>query len=387
MEGNIIINIDVMLAKRKMSVTELAEKVGITLANMSILKTGKAKAIKLSTLVCLITINGVYMILAEKEAFELTFALTIGTLFCFLAELSYEYGIHRMRLLIPAAALLSVSASYLLLKHHDNTYIYTALTGLCIASVALIAFVLYRNRENRFLFSHLIKSAFIVGVFAGVILSGISVCIAAFHFLIFHFEEIWKIYGILFLLVAGTFSVTLFLSYVPGPDEEVSVPAYLYILKIIVTWKMPVGKLNWFGSFALLFYVVFYLSIDETDGRPQELFKKYGAYLLIPVLAIQIFAIAIRLNAYGLTTARLMSLILILIAVGFMASQIFAIHVSIPFLLIPILAVLFTCTPFNIYDIPNRSQETRLKNALSKGGALVDGGISALEQRKQIIFL
>ena len=105
----------------------------------------------------------------------------------------------------------------------------------------------------------------------------------------------------------------------------------------------------------------------------QELFKKYGAYLLIPVLAIQIFAIAIRLNAYGLTTARLMSLILILIAVGFMASQIFAIHVSIPFLLIPILTVLFTCTPFNIYDIPNRSQETRLKNALSKGGALVDG--------------
>ena len=50
MEGDIIFNIDVMLAKRKMSVTELAEKVGITLANMSILKTGKAKAVKVSTL-------------------------------------------------------------------------------------------------------------------------------------------------------------------------------------------------------------------------------------------------------------------------------------------------------------------------------------------------
>lgn len=46
----IIINIDVMLAKRKMSVTELSEQVGITMANMSILKTGKAKAIRLSTL-------------------------------------------------------------------------------------------------------------------------------------------------------------------------------------------------------------------------------------------------------------------------------------------------------------------------------------------------
>ncbi len=50
MDGEIIFNIDVMLAKRKMSVTELAEKVGITVANMSVLKTGKAKAIKVSTL-------------------------------------------------------------------------------------------------------------------------------------------------------------------------------------------------------------------------------------------------------------------------------------------------------------------------------------------------
>lgn len=45
-----IINIDVMLAKRKMSVTELSERVGITMANLSILKNGKAKAIRFSTL-------------------------------------------------------------------------------------------------------------------------------------------------------------------------------------------------------------------------------------------------------------------------------------------------------------------------------------------------
>ena len=44
------INLDVMLAKRKMSLTELAEKVGITLANLSVLKTGKAKAVRFSTL-------------------------------------------------------------------------------------------------------------------------------------------------------------------------------------------------------------------------------------------------------------------------------------------------------------------------------------------------
>ena len=50
MEDEIIFNIDVMLAKRKMSVTELADRVGITLANMSILKNGKARAVKVSTL-------------------------------------------------------------------------------------------------------------------------------------------------------------------------------------------------------------------------------------------------------------------------------------------------------------------------------------------------
>ena len=46
----IIINVDVMLAKRKMSVTELTERVGITMANISLIKNGKVKAVKLSTL-------------------------------------------------------------------------------------------------------------------------------------------------------------------------------------------------------------------------------------------------------------------------------------------------------------------------------------------------
>ncbi len=50
MNGEIIFNIDVMLAKRKMSTTELANRVEITISNMSVLKNGKAKALKISTL-------------------------------------------------------------------------------------------------------------------------------------------------------------------------------------------------------------------------------------------------------------------------------------------------------------------------------------------------
>lgn len=47
---SLVVNLDVMMARRKMSVTELAERVGITMANVSILKNGKAKAIRFSTL-------------------------------------------------------------------------------------------------------------------------------------------------------------------------------------------------------------------------------------------------------------------------------------------------------------------------------------------------
>lgn len=46
----IVVNLDVMLAKRKMNLTELSQRVGITIANMSVLKSGKAKAIRFSTL-------------------------------------------------------------------------------------------------------------------------------------------------------------------------------------------------------------------------------------------------------------------------------------------------------------------------------------------------
>ncbi|WP_029034968.1 helix-turn-helix domain-containing protein [Salinimicrobium terrae] len=46
----IVVNVDVMMAKRKMSLNELSEKVGVTLSNLSILKTGKAKAVRFSTL-------------------------------------------------------------------------------------------------------------------------------------------------------------------------------------------------------------------------------------------------------------------------------------------------------------------------------------------------
>ena len=56
--GKIIVNLDVEMAKRKMSLSELAERVDLTLANLSILKTGKAKAIRFTTLEAICRILG-----------------------------------------------------------------------------------------------------------------------------------------------------------------------------------------------------------------------------------------------------------------------------------------------------------------------------------------
>ena len=143
-------------------------------------------------MLCLIALAGNYMIISEKELIEYPFAFTVAGLFCFLIELAHEYGMHKMRFLAPAFSLAASALFVCLMKTLDNVYIYTAIAAAGIAAVSFIAFVLYRDRENRHLFSHIVKSAFIVEIFAIVVLSGISVCIAAFHFLIFNFHEIWK---------------------------------------------------------------------------------------------------------------------------------------------------------------------------------------------------
>ena len=70
----IIVNLDVMMAKRKMSLNELSEKVGITIANLSILKTGKAKAVRFSTLegICIALNCQPGDILEYKDDYEIT---------------------------------------------------------------------------------------------------------------------------------------------------------------------------------------------------------------------------------------------------------------------------------------------------------------------------
>ena len=345
----------------------------------------------------IITIINIGFVLMEDMNSNLDVCLIVGTLMAFLMELSVEYQLFKNRYLSMIIGGCSALLSYGVLEMVDKTYqiyIHTGIMGICISCVSLVFYVLYKNRENQYIFSHYIKTNFIVGIFAFVVYMGFLVSLLAFHFLIFNFNNIWKLVTILSILLLFLFQYVLFISYVPKKDEVVEVPntyrviihkalfflyllligiLYLYILKIILTLNMPIGKLNWFGSFALLFYVFFYLSVDESDGKIQTLFKKQGAFLLMPVLSIQLFAIVIRVNAYGLTTARFMSIVLVLVAVVFMVVSLLKLPIRYAFLGVPVIALLFTCTPLNIYDVPNRNQEHRLIKVLEEAGAIKDG--------------
>ena len=339
----------------------------------------------------LLTIVGSVQVVIEKLWLETTLAITVTTFVSLFLELCEEYEIVKFKFLKFVVCALSCIFIFLLTKAYDNVYVYTSLFGICLAITSLYFWVLYKNRPNEKLISHLLKSLFISNIFASVIYAGISICLFAMYFLIYSFTDLYKIVTISAFIIEGLFFIVLFLSYIPGKDEEPEVPEiyrviihkglfftylglivilYLYILKIIITWKMPVGRLNWFGCFALLFYVFFYLTLDESDGKFQTIFKRFGGLLMLPILAIQCYAIFIRVNAYGLTMARYISILLIIAAVSFIVSSIAKFNIRYCFVFASVLVLLATCSNLNIYDVPNRMQENRLRNALSKGGAL-----------------
>jgi len=345
-----------------------------------------------SVLLAVFSLLSIYYIFAEEVSSEILEGIALGAAIALFAETACEYGIlkHRlMTVLLPAAGIgISVAALYKV----DNSYPEMAMCGIGFALIALFFYVIYRDRQNEKVLSHLIKSGFICGVAAAIINAGFIVCVLAFNFLILNFEDVYKFIGALSVLTGVLFYGVLLSSFIPKPGEELTVPRayrllihkglfsiyllligilYLYIGKIIVIHKMPVGRFNWFGCFALTFFVLFYLTVDGSDGGIQKWFKRYGALLMLPVVIVQILGIYIRVSSYGLTTLRCMSIVLILMAAVFMVGSLLKMPVRYAFAGAAVIALLVSCTPLNVIDIPNRDQERRLEQALTEAGILV----------------
>lgn len=334
---------------------------------------------------------------SEEIIFPLCMAYALTAIFSILLKTTQEQFFGKLFHIIQYALCLVVAvASFFLIKFNfESLYMIMTYTGVIIAFLCFIFFILMRGENRDLAFPRLVSSFIFAFAICVVLSAGISVCIAAVQLLLISHNNFYKAYLIANLLIWTVGYINIFLSFmpkkdVPAPQSKIfrafvlfaGLPLYtllivillLYLAKIVITWNMPVGEINWFASFASLFFIFFLLSVKQYSEKFARLFSKYGGYFLIPVLIMQAIAVFERINAYGLTTPRTVSLVLIVISVLFIAGSIIAPkHLNKVALISGIIVLVVTCTPFNVIDMPVASQTKILTDVLVANDMLKDG--------------
>lgn len=295
-------------------------------------------------------------------------------------------------------ALAGVTGFFLIKANYESLYTLMAYTGIMIAMICFVFFVLMRGENRNLVFPKLVTSFLFTGAICAVLSGGLSTCIAAFQSLIFTWDNIYKLYLLVILFVWIICFINIFLSFIPKKDAPIQqskifrtfvlfagLPLYilliaillLYLAKIVITWNMPVGEINWFASFASLFFIFFLLSVMQYTEKIARLYVRFGGYFLVPVLVMQAIAVFERINAYGLTTPRTVSLVLIIISILFiLGSIIIPNHLNKIALISGLIVLIVTLTPFNVIDMPVTSQTNILKTVLLSNDMLKDGKVT-----------
>lgn len=342
------------------------------------------------------TVFFTYLVIIEDFDDVYFYALTalfIGGAISLLVKILDE-NLGRINDVVNAAVSVAAGLGTYFLLDLTDVSVYAVMILVCCVLVVceVIRFCLYRNHDERKLFPYLFKSAVYCCIITTVWFAGIMIALLAFNYLIMEIDHLFdKILSILFVTIEGFMTYSLFISFLPEKDgkpesmrsydvivSKAGLYVYLlliailygYIIKIIVTRKMPIGRLNWFGCIALLFYVFFYLNVNEELGTVQKRFVRYGGIGLLPVVGVQLYAIFIRVNDYGLTLLRYASMLLIAVALLFVANSIIRKRIAWVFVGMSIITVLALVGPLNVVDVPNRNQEVRLKSVLAANGML-----------------
>lgn len=346
------------------------------------------------TLLYLLTISlySSYLIIIESfninEQF-IIFSLFTGMLCSILISLYKKEGY----IFNTITSILLSIISYVYLK--DDVYHYLTILALLLLLVTGIVFLLFKNNNEGKLFAHLICWGLYCLALCTIVFAGVSIVLAAIQFLIYEFKDFYKLIFINFFIIYIFVCVSLFISSFIHEDEKTKIPnvyktifhkaaltlcylllivLYIYLLKILITLKMPVGQLNWFASFALLFNIFFYISGEFDDDFLIKFHQKYGGIILIPIFIIQTIAIYIRVNAYGLTPLRYLSIAFNIIGLSFIVSSIVKKKLFI-YPVFVVLVLLIFISPLNVVDVPAFNQEKILKNVLAKNNMLVNNEI------------
>ena len=147
-----------------------------------------------------------------------------------------------------------------------------------------------------------------------------------------------------------------------------------YIATILVRWEMPVGQMNGLALTAMTLYAGFHLTLTGEENRISAFFKRWGAWLMLPVLAVQQVGVWMRYNAYGLTPARYAGMAITLLLALSVLWGLLRKRADWFFAGAAVLALVLLVSPFNVENVARFDQEKRLKTALEACGMLDETG-------------
>lgn len=261
-----------------------------------------------------------------------------------------------------------------------------------------------RNRQGLFpylfmAFWKVLGETVLVGILGSLCLLSVNALLVSL------FHGMWD----LWLTFCYVLALQLFLSYLPEMEGDLAAPSllfllsrivlpcygvmlcilYLYMGKIAWAWEMPVGTMNWYASFAVFLYSLFYFCLHEEENPRLLRFLRYGAWALLPVMALQAWGIYIRFDAYGLTTARYLSMGCNFFGFCVVLFAIFRKSARFLFPLAAVLSLVLTLLPTNMIDVPAKNQWERMSEVLLSHdlveGDRVKGPVEFSQEEKETL--
>jgi len=372
------------------------------------------------TVLCLVgaTILVCYMISLHKTPDliiqKLMFTFLLGAFIGITAQFKCERleRLARMRAVVYLISALLTAGYYLIIMSVPNIDFAVSIRTFVAVFAMFCIFIYVPSFLSKYDFNKValihFKSAFISILYSGVLSAGCASIIAAIDILLFKVNS--DSYGYMMAVVWILFATIYYLSLLPRFNSEyesdqeytqseenypkfleilvsyIAIPlvaAYTlvlaaYFIKILVTFKWPVGQL---GPMVLAYSaagLIIYILASLLKNRFAKLYQRIFPMVLIPVVIMQLISVGIRLNAYGFTESRYYVALfgVFSIACGILLSFKPVTKNGLIALLAAGFAIFSVLPPVDAFTVSRVSQITRLENILSTEGILTDGKIN-----------
>lgn len=342
---------------------------------------------------------------AGSGAHEVPLLITMAAWFFALASITLELS-RFVAVIMPRIlwaceiATLGLSVGwYVLLNTNHNAY-YVAYLFFMLALFFVAFFFVMSHPDRSKIGAHFVKSFVLACAITGIIVAGLMICVSAVHGLLFKVPYFEQVLSIIVVFGFGFVALNTFLALLPEKDEEISVPNVmktltfyvafplflalvlvlcLYLLKVLITQKIPSNQINLYVSLVSLVFIFFSFVLTAFKSRVIELFEKYMGYIVLPLIAMQVYVVGIRLNAYGYTPLRWASVVCIFLSVCFVVSTFFKRGALKRYviLLAALCMLVLSFGPLSILNVPARSQAQHLRSMLEQNNMWKDGRIVA----------